>query len=177
MFFRKRSSLPTIEKPKAGQLNLMGPDADELVYADNVFLKELFGDVPVATGIISTCDILFLYADLSETGRIQNCPLSLRELIRDSGAKIVVVASENPAANYVKAGQRQPFGQANLVMTLERRGAAFPRFFEQLFSRMKKSVSMPAAWVELCPQARDPRQANLPSTIFACEIGQLALGR
>jgi hypothetical protein len=62
------------------------------------------------------------------------------------------------------------------VMTLSRQGAAFPPFFAQLFTDMKRGVSMPVAWVKLAPQGPVKEQDKLPSTIFACEAGQMVFG-
>jgi hypothetical protein len=61
-------------------------------------------------------------------------------------------------------------------MTLSRRGGAFPAFFARLFTDMKRGVSMPVAWIKLAPQGPVKEQENLPSTIFACEAGQIAFG-
>jgi len=41
---------------------------------------------------------------------------------------------------------------------------------------MKRGVSMPVAWINLAPQGPVKEQENLPSTIFACEAGQIAFG-
>ena len=81
----------------------------------------------------------------------------------------------NSAQAYAEAGKDVGFGRANLVMTLDRKGDSFGRFFQVLFQDMFAGTSMPMAWVKLAPQ-RGPKSGgkNTPWTIFACELGQLA---
>jgi hypothetical protein len=65
--------------------------------------------------------------------------LGLRELIRDSGAKIVVFGLPNSPSSYSKADNRRLYGLANLVETLDRRGDAFELFIAGVFlTRMYK---------------------------------------
>ena len=99
------------------------------------------------------CDVLLIYGELDEKGRFRNSNLGLREIIRDSGAKIVVVASENPASHYIAAGKRTSYGSANLVMTLDRKGDALPTFLVGLFTAMRRGTPMPKAWAALAPQS------------------------
>jgi len=103
-----------------------------------------------------------------------NHPLGLREIIRDSGAAVVVVASPNSGESYNAAAKEKPYGSANLVMTLDRKGDAFGRFFQKLFGEMKRGKSMPIAWVKLAPQGPHSVHTDVPDTIFLCELGQLA---
>ncbi len=109
------------------------------------------------------------------TGTAQcNSQAGLREIIRDSGASVVVVASENQVDAYSAASGNKNIGRANLVMTIDRNGRIFPNFFVRLFADMKKGVSMPVAWVKLAPQGPGIDHADCPDTIFACEAGQIA---
>jgi hypothetical protein len=175
MFFSK-SRVVTLSSPKVGILDLGGEDTKQLVKSDTSFLRPLFDEVQAAESTAPKCDVLFLYAKLTAEGAVLGSTRSLREIIRDSGAKVVVVAIANQSGPYIKAGKQQPYGRANLVMTLNRRGDNFGRFFEALFSRMKEGRSMSAAWVELNPQVPGSQQADCPEMIFACEIGALAFG-
>jgi len=145
----------------------------QLVDSDASLLRSLFGEVQMVDLAAPTCDVLFLYAEFTAEGAVLGSAQGLREIIRDSGAKVVIVASPNPSGHYIKAGKQKPYGQANLVMTLDRRGDAFGRFFLALFSKMKRGASMPSAWVELNPQVPGREQSDCPSAIFACEIGPL----
>ncbi len=160
--------------PRLGILDLGGEKTKALVQADVSFLKPLFTDMRRVDLAAPTCDVLFLYAELTAEGTVRGSSKGLREIIRDSGAKVVVVASQNSSGAYIKAGKQQPYGRANLIMTLDRRGASFGRFFATLFSKMASGTSMPAAWVELNPQVSGGDQPDSPETIFACEIGPLA---
>ena len=172
MFSKNR--IPVLSSPKVGILDLCGGPARDFVESDAGFLRTLFAEVQIVDLAVPTCDVLFLYAELTAEGAVVGSSRGLREIIRDSGAKVVIVASANPSGNYIKAGNRKPYGQANLVMTLDRRGDAFGRFFLALFSKMKRGTSMPSAWVELNPQVPGRESSECPGTIFACEIGPLA---
>jgi hypothetical protein len=171
--FKKRP--PVLKDPKVGLLNLAPEHTVTIAKADAAWLSRLFKSVAASTSVIPRCDVLFLYANLAPDGVVIGAELGLREIIRESGARIVVVASENRAESYIKAGAQRPYGRANLVMTLNRRGAAFEQFFQALFSKMQTGESMPVAWVKLSPQVPG-KDFGGPETIFACEIGSLAFG-
>jgi hypothetical protein len=166
--------IPVIEAPRAGILDLLGAPAAELIASDRRFLVPLFGEIASSRNQAPRCHVLFMYCAINPDGTIQGTSSSLRALIRDSGAAVVVVASPNTGDAYVKAGKPEPFGRANLVMTLDRHGVAFGLFCEALFREMKRGVSMPVAWVKLAPQGPAAPPANTPACIFACEGGQLA---
>ena len=89
----------------------------------------------------------------------------------------MVFASENPVDNYVAAfpaKQRTGFVEPNLVLTLERKGENFVKFFGSLFSLMAQGRTMPMAWVKLAPQGGDSRRMHeLPGTIFEVNLGQI----
>lgn len=101
-------------------------------------------------------------------------PLGLREIIRDSGAAVVVVASPNSGESYNAAAKEKPYGRANLVMTLDRKGDAFGRFFQKLVGEMKRGKSMPVVWVKLASQGSRLTHIDVPDTVFLCELRQLA---
>lgn len=163
-----------ISEPKIGILDLCDGDAREDLRADAEMLSGLFPNVHVGDVHAPSCDVLFLYARVSRAGEVVGSTCGLREIIRDSGAKIVVVASGNLGEAYIKAGRPQAYGRANLVMTLDRRGEAFGRFFGALFSEMKKGITMPEAWVKLNPQNQNLNAPSNPDMIFVCEVGPLA---
>src|SRR5215469_15255657 len=98
MFFKK--SITKIAAPTAGILNLAGEKSRDFVDGDAAFLKSLFGDVRDLKSPATQSDILFIYAEVTSEGRLLGSSQSLREIIRDSGAKIVVVAYPNPSAHY-----------------------------------------------------------------------------
>jgi hypothetical protein len=173
MFFSKKQIL-TLTTPKVGIFNLGGEKTKGLIGSDIVFLRGLFSEVEAGNLVPPRCDVLFLYAEFTADGTVLGSLLGLREIIRDSGAKVVVVASENSGGSYIKACKLQRYGRANLVMTLNRRGSAFGQFFMTLFSKMKSGISMPVAWNELAPQIPGEVHPDCPAMIFACEIGQLS---
>jgi hypothetical protein len=113
-----------------------------------------------------------VYATIKADGAVQNTALGLREIINESQAPIVVVATENSPESYIAAGRRPRLSNANLVMTLKRKGRIFPDFFKELFGMMHHGTTMPMAWVKLAPQI--PReQENVPATICAMEVSHI----
>ena len=163
-----------IDSPRFGILNLKGGAASSLIAEDTTALAAVLGQAHQNTTAAPECDVLFLYCDMDRNGRIQNWRDGLREIIRESGATVVVVASENESDAYIAGGKDKGYGKANLVMTLQRNGSIFPRFFARLFADMKKGVSMPVAWVKLAPQIPGHDHPDCPGTIFSCEAGQVA---
>ena len=163
-----------IEKPILGLLDLSnGVSATDLV-ADRDTLKSVFHSVLESVSKPPKCDVLFVYCQIESNGTISGSEFGLRELIREAGASIVVVASENTADACVAASKKKAYGSANLVMTLDRRGELFGRFFYALFNAMKQGTSMPVAWVKLAPQIPGRDHPDVPSSIFLCEAGQIA---
>jgi hypothetical protein len=171
---RARRKKIVIHSPKIGMFNLLGGSAEEFIGQDRKCLEALFGDAEVADSAPPQCDVLFIYCNVKSEGQIENYGDGLRELIRDSNAKIVVVATENPTENYTAAALQKGYGQANLVMTRNRKGEMFDLFFERLFRKMKQGSTMPLAWDELAPQRPGKTHKKCPGTIFLCEAGHLS---
>ena len=166
-----------IVSPRIGVLNLAGAAAQSILEEDKAALKPLVASWEESTGKPPLCDVLMIYAQLQGDGRIAGTSDGLRDIIRKANAPIVIVASENDGRSYVAAGKRTGYGQANLVMTVSRRGAAFPKFLAQLFRRMFEGKSMPMAWVELAPQVPGMEHKDLPGLIFAAEISHIVFKR
>jgi hypothetical protein len=160
-----------ITSPRLGIVNLVGPGAEPLVAGDVEALAPLFGELARSDGTPPSCDVLMLYGRLDGTGKIVGSGLGLRDFIERSGAKLLIVAAENDANAYIaSAAGKTP--RANLVMTIERKGAAFPRFLRRLFARMLSGETMEEAWVALAPQVEGATH-DAPSTIFSAELGPL----
>jgi hypothetical protein len=159
-----------ISNPKIGFLNLMGAPARPLVDEDMTALKPLFSGCLQSDTATPICDVLMIYAAIEATGVVQSGSVSLREMIYNSHAPIVVVATENGAQSYIAASKRPGSGKANLVMTLKRKSASFPSFFKQLFGMMFHDVTMPLAWVKLAPQIPGMEHKDVPETICAMEV-------
>ncbi|PYJ69794.1 MAG: hypothetical protein DME75_10375 [Verrucomicrobia bacterium] len=166
--------IPTISAPTIGFLDLTEGEASIELAADRAAISPLFGSSEDSSFEPPRCNVLFLYCHIEPDGSIRGYNRSVREVIRDSGAAVVVVATENSAESYIASTKKQRYGHANLVMVLDRRGDVFPRFFQRLFTEMKRGVSMPVAWVKLAPQIPGADHADCPDTIFPCEAGQLA---
>jgi hypothetical protein len=173
---RRRSKVATIVAPRFATLNLKGAEGEALVQVDIQALEPVLGVAEQSNFVPPKCDVLFLYSDISPDGRIESSRMSLGDLVKASGAIILVVASDNPGPAYVAGNKTGPYGRVNLVMTVARRGDVFPRFFVRLFQDMMRGTSMPLAWVKLAPQGPKSESADLPSTIFACMAGQVTFG-
>jgi len=168
-----------IANPSLLMLNLMGPGATALLERDLADLKPIFNDNirVVDSTTVPRCDVLFLYAKLDETGRVEPHPFHFRDAVKATGARVAVVASEIAEAAFSnpRFGQYSNGWPANIVLTINRKGEHFGRFFRRLFSDMQSGTSMPMAWVTLAPQG--PVQApDLPAMIFLMEAGHIAFG-
>jgi len=162
----------TLGHPRWGILNLLGEAAAAEVAADRAALADLFPPPLESTGAVPACEVLFLYARFEADGSIRGSARRFRELVRASGAKVVVVAAENVPAHLIKgAADPRRRDRANVVFTLARRDGAFPRFFHALFASMRAGTPMPLAWHRLAPQVPGAAHADCPETIFLCELG------
>ena len=166
---------PRIEAHTLGVLDLSGGTAGALMAADRTALAPLFRRVSESTDAPPRSTLLLVYCTIAADGAILNSARSLREIIRDAGAPVVVVATPNSGQSYtIAANRNKRLARANLVMTLDRKGEAFAHFFRRLVAEMKQGTSMPRAWAKLAPQAPRGTHPDCPDAIFACELGQLA---
>jgi hypothetical protein len=181
--------------PTIGFLNLGGEEGARWVEADCQVLAPLFKKALSATGQAPICEVLFIYCALTEEGKIFGADRSLRDFIRDARASIAVVAMDNSMAAYktcVASGtQENPllltpqdervfdphYGgwAANIVMTLNRNGDTFAKFFSDLFQAMHNGQTMPMAFASLAPQIpRDhPGINNVPGTLMLSEVSHI----
>jgi hypothetical protein len=162
-----------VASPRLGVLNLLGNRGSAFIREDLRALTPLFGKATQSTSAPPACDVLFIYARVQSSGVVEGSQSGLREIIRDSGALVVVVATENKLEAYIAGARKKLYGNANLVMTFERRGARFPAFFARLFKMMFDGETMPIAWVKLVPQIPGAEHEDAPGTIFAAEAGQV----
>ena len=137
-------------------------------------MGQLFSSVEQSTSMAPKCNVLLAYCDFAANGSVLGSSKSLRELIRDSGAAVVVVASENAQEGILAATREVGYGHANLAVTLERKGKVFSSFYASLFGAMTRGVTMPVAWVQLAPQIPSSDHPDCPAGFFLCEAGQIA---
>jgi hypothetical protein len=161
-----------VQSPKIGYFNLLGASGQSIIDEDQKVLNRLFPSFEESSAAPPTCNVLMIYAKINEDGSVIGSIDGLRGIIRRSGAEVVVVASDNDPKAYFAAAKRTGYGQANLVMTLQRKGSAFPTFFVQLFEKMCKGTTMPVAWVQLAPQIPGMTHSG-PESIFAAEISHI----
>jgi hypothetical protein len=173
--FRGRSS--PITDPTLGLLNIGGNSFAQLMEEDRACLSPLFAKVEVGSGLqIPKCAVLFVYTDITADGQIGlGQGLTIRHLAERAAASIVVLAAPNSWEHIAQALKQDGPKRANLVCTMDRKGAIFSAFFRKLFELMRRGSSMPMAWNSLAPQipSRIDPHTNVPETIAILEAGQV----
>jgi hypothetical protein len=158
--------------------NLSGNAHAPLLAEDAANLSSLFEVVHKSSALpLPAAQVLFVYAALSEDGCVPGDETGASaELAHITRAPIVILASPTPilAAKKVLLAKR-PL-KANVVVTLERKGQAFGKFFHALFELMRDGEDMLTAWVTLCPQG-PISPPNLPLTLMAAGAGKLTFPR
>jgi hypothetical protein len=177
-FFKKlfgSSSSTGVKAETLGVLDLTGGREAAARDADSAALRPFFARVVATTDRPPECTWLMVYCTIGEDGRIAGYSGSLRDLVDHARAPFVVVATPNTATAYRNAAPDTPHGQANLIMTLDRKGDAFARFFVRLLAEMKDTRQpLPAAWNAVAPQARGAAH-DAPDTIAICDLGGVTL--
>ena len=164
---------PVITEPKIVFLNLLGEEGERYLEQDRPALAPLFSTARESRDLPPpACDVLVVYSDLGFDGNLFATEVGLRYLIRKSGARILIVASENKGENSIAAAQEAGHSGASLVLTLGRKDGAFPAFFSRLFTAMKSGTPMPDAWSQLSPQTPE-QERETPGTIFLAEGGPI----
>jgi hypothetical protein len=170
-----------ISNPSLGFVNLLGDAGKDLMAQDRATLDDIFHEnIHIAERTLPRCNVLFLYGALEPSGSVAGASLTFRDMIKGAGAHIAVIASElqptllsNP--EFTKGLAASNGWPANIVITLNRNGEYFGRFFHELFAQMRAGTSMPMAWVELAPQGPHQRP-DIPGTICLMEAGHIAFG-
>ena len=162
-----------INSPVIGFLNLIGQSAYPLIDEDRSALASLFSGEVMSEGDPPRCDVLLVYANVGSDGVVEGSHAGLRDIVDQTNASIVIFASDNDPNGYIASGRSKRLRSANLVMTIERKGSAFTRFFFELFTAMKSGTTMPMAWVKLAPQSPGAAQGDCPVTIFSAEISHI----
>ena len=162
-----------ISNPVLGTLNLIGISAEEDLKNDLQQLTQYFGEVRQADDVAPMCDVLLLYCHISDSGAVIGSVKTLGEIIRDAGALVAVVASNNDVESYKACAPTVPIAHANLVMTLERDGSLLASFLAKMFAQMKQGISMPIAWNSLAPQYPTAKHKDVPATLCFLDAGQV----
>lgn len=176
---RKSNKISVIEAPKIVLLQV-GTNAQQLLESDlNIYneyyrtvsstalkdVNELFQFVETAS-----FDLFHVFVEISKDGYIldsfenKTTVATIANLMQSNGAKYIVFASNSPAQAYMNAGEYLTHN-ANIVMTIDRRGDNFTKFFKKIFEKVSKGVPFPEAWHEIQPQGRTTVNECLPETI------------
>jgi hypothetical protein len=125
-------------------------------------------------------DIVHLLCDVTEAGTVTDSnrgEITGTELIQrccDQDVKLLWSANDNPPERYIKGfGARGK--RLNLVMTLKRKGPDFPRFLQEMLSRIAYGETMPVAWNDICPQIPRSDHPGAPESIFFAGRGGVRL--
>jgi hypothetical protein len=166
-----------LARPAIGFLNLLGEEGARFSEGDAKALAPGFSARLDSSYQVPHCEVLFLYCRVDPAGQVEGSDSTLPEMIRESGALVTVIASENEADSLMNTVNGKGDWSGNLVLTTDRRGLRFRIFFSRLFERMFEGRSMLAAWVELAPQIPDHDDPGVPSTIMISRgPGHIAFG-
>ncbi len=183
MFGLFNRSKNTVKNPKI-LLASIGTNDETLFAADREIYQSHFSDITEhqAESVSDffefirgkTFDIVHLFAEVKPDGTIQDVfGYQFLENLSQAETKLVLFASDNSGDNYIKFSPKDKWENIkpmNIVMTLERKGDLFPKFFKSLFGFMALGDTMPQAWVKLAPQ--NPHlNHNTPETIFSAGFG------
>ena len=173
--FQKRanSKVKFIKNPRLGILNLAREGAEATARCDLASLSPLFCEVSRSESVPPQCDVLMIYCAVCPDGSIANTSRAFREIVQESGAAVVVVATEHEVGAYIKAAPVGMLGRTNLVMTL-RRNNTFPEFFKRLFSAMRHGIPLPGAWNEVSRSFVEQEQDCPPEMIYSNETAPIA---
>jgi hypothetical protein len=128
-----------------------------------------FHDPMSLKAAIKGIDLLHLFGRLDSGGQLntasgeQFATAALLDNCVSSDVKTVILASENKAEDYIRGVPARPL---NLVMTLDRKGKAFPEFLERLCNLLSDGVTLPSAWAKSALQASGPSLDSSPECIF-----------
>jgi len=183
MFGLFNRSKNTVKNPKI-LLASIGTDDETLFAADREIYQSHFSDITEhrAASVSDffefirgkTFDIVHLFVEVKANGTIHDASgYEFLENLSQAETKLVLFASDNSGDSYIafypKANAKN-IKPMNAVMTLDRKGDLFPKFFKSLFSFMASGDTMPQAWVKLAPQ--NPNiEHNTPETIFSAGFG------
>jgi hypothetical protein len=165
-----------IENPCIGFLNLAGQSGASLLEADKGALSPLFKESKTSSGPVPKCQVLFVYCSFDPQGNVVGSSNRLRDLIKEAGAYVAVVASGNAPDGYKKVLEPRNDWHANIVLVLDRRAERFASFFGKLFRAMSNGQSMLMAWVALAPQIPGDDHPENPSAFMLPEAGHVTFG-
>ncbi len=91
---------------------------------------------------------------------------SLMKTLAIPSVKFVLIGSSNPSEAYIKEVNPNLIS-ASIMMTLDRKGDNFVKFYSKIFEGMNMGKLLPEIWVELAPQNPDLSHENSPESIMA----------
>ncbi len=172
-----RSKMHVVRRPRVGILDFGGAESKPFIASDTIFLTAIFGRVKMAELINPSCDVLFLYAKLASDGALIGSTRDLAEIIRDTGARIVVFGLANNVNCYHQAViKMMPRTTANLIETLDRRGDAFERFLTGIFLTMKRGASMCTALGYDTSSPRGLPRSDRPLVMIEIQLDPFTFG-
>jgi hypothetical protein len=162
-----------VKDPAIGFLNLQGSSGAGIAESDMRILSPLFTRTEASITAPPQCTVLFIYATLDKFGNVQGHTVRIRDLAKEAGAYVVVVASDNAPQCYTEALGPKRDWHANFTMTLNRKGDGLALYFRRLFQEMFSGTSMLLAWVKLSPQIPGREDPDSPGMFMAAEAGHI----
>jgi hypothetical protein len=189
MFGLFNRSKNTVKNPKI-LLASIGASDETFFAADREIYKSYFSDITEHKAATvsdffdfiggKTFDIVHLFAEIKTNGTIEDVSgQEILENLSQAQTKVVLFASGNSGDSYIafypKRGAEN-INPMNAVMTLDRKGDLFPKFFKSIFGFMVSGDTMPQAWVKLAPQNSNIEH-DAPETIFSAGFGAIKFSR
>lgn len=123
-------------------------------------------------------DIAHLFINIDANGTLEGQPIpQIMKQLEQKGVKMILFADTGPAkhaTNGFHADNTKGI-RVNFVVTIDRRGERFRKFFKNLFTLIANGESFFMAWVKIAPQGDGPWMDDLPSTYVAVGRGDLKL--
>lgn len=153
--------------------NIAGGEMDALIKEDAAALGTVFSKVKVYPAHeVPQAMMVFAYAGLTEEGMLAGYPAyDVKQLALATRARLFVLAAGNSAGSVKAAAERKGAPVPTLVLTLDRNGKGFGRFFRALFDDMRTGTPILSAWVKLAPQHPNANPTHAPATILLAEGG------
>jgi hypothetical protein len=159
-----------------GFLNLQGAAGVDALKRDQAVLSGRFKASHSSSQAVPKCAVLFVYCSLDDKGGIVGSPIRFHDLVKEAQAYIAVVATENDAAKYRDLLAPRNEWNANVAMVLDRQDDELALFFDALFERMFRGISMLVAWVELTTTKSKSETSKIPAMMMVAEAGHVTLG-
>jgi hypothetical protein len=116
--------------------------------------------------------VVHILANVSQQGMIGDFTVKeIQDFCMKNWIKIIFWASSGLPKIDMKHFKAGPF---HLIVTLDRKGAMFGNFLDNVLSQLSMGKSLPVAWVNIASQNPKPTVNNMqPECVFSAGCGQM----